>query len=111
MQTKPKRAALYLRVSTHEQKTDMQLRDLQEYAERRGFVVFEIYQDTVSGAAKERKALDRLISDAKKRRFDVVLVWKFDRFARSLKMLIDALALFEELGIDCTTKLLQLHQC
>jgi DNA invertase Pin-like site-specific DNA recombinase len=53
-----------------------------------------------SGAAKERKALDQLMDDAKKRKFDIVLVWKFDRFARSLKMLVDSLALFQELGID-----------
>jgi DNA invertase Pin-like site-specific DNA recombinase len=53
-----------------------------------------------SGAAKERKALDQLMDDAKKRKFDIVLVWKFDRFARSLKMPVDSLALFQELGID-----------
>ena len=45
--------------------------------------------DVISGAAKDRKALDQLMNDAKKRKFDIVLVWKFDRFARSLKMLVE----------------------
>ena len=96
----PKKAAIYVRVSTAEQNTDMQLSDLQEYAGRRGYEIFNVYEDIITGAAKKRPALDRLMDDAKKRRFDVVLVWKFDRFARSLKMLIDHLELFEQLGID-----------
>src|SRR4051794_11586259 len=98
--SKPKQAALYTRVSTDEQKTDLQLMDLKEYVRKRGYVIYNTYEDIISGAAKERKALDQLMDDAKKRKFDIVLVWKFDRFARSLKMLVDSLALFEELGID-----------
>lgn len=97
---KSKKVALYVRVSTQEQKTDMQLMDLKEYIHKRGYEVFNTYEDIISGSAKERKALDQLFADAKKRKFDIVLVWKFDRFARSLKMLVDSLALFQELGID-----------
>ena len=97
---KSKRVALYTRVSTDEQKTDLQLMDLQEYVQKRGYDIFNTYEDIISGATKERKALDQLFSDANKRKFDIVLVWKFDRFARSLKMLVDSLALFQELGID-----------
>jgi DNA invertase Pin-like site-specific DNA recombinase len=97
---KPKKVAIYTRVSTDEQKTDMQLMDLKEYVNRRCYDIFNLYEDIISGATKERKALDQLIDDAKKRKFDIVLVWKFDRFARSLKMLVDGLALFQELGID-----------
>jgi len=97
---KSKKVALYVRVSTQEQKTDLQLMDLKEYVQKRGYEIFNIYEDVVSGATKERKALDQLMDDAKKRKFDIVLVWKFDRFARSLKMLVDSLALFQELGID-----------
>jgi len=82
---KSKKVALYTRVSTDEQKTDMQLMDLKEYIQKRGYTIYMIYEDIISGAAKERKALDRLMDDAKKRKFDIVLVWKFDRFARSLK--------------------------
>jgi DNA invertase Pin-like site-specific DNA recombinase len=97
---KQKKVAIYTRVSTDEQKTDLQLMDLKEYVQRRRYEIFNFYEDIVSGAAKERKALDQLMDDAKKRKFDIVLVWKFDRFARSLKMLVDGLALFQELGID-----------
>jgi len=97
---KSKKVAIYTRVSTDEQKTDLQLMDLKEYVQRRKYEIFNFYEDIVSGATKERKALDQLMDDAKKRKFDIVLVWKFDRFARSLKMLVDSLALFQELGID-----------
>jgi DNA invertase Pin-like site-specific DNA recombinase len=97
---KPKQVALYTRVSTDEQKTDLQLMDLKDYVKRRGYAIYQVYEDVISGAAKERQALDQLIEDARKRKFDIVLVWKFDRFARSLKMLVDSLALFQELGID-----------
>src|SRR5689334_19282175 len=95
-----KKAAIYIRVSTAEQNTEMQRADLQEYADRRGHQVYGIYEDVISGATKKRPALDRLMSDARKRRFDIVLVWKFDRFARSLSMLINHLEAFEQLGID-----------
>jgi DNA invertase Pin-like site-specific DNA recombinase len=95
-----KTVAIYTRVSTDEQTTDLQRRNLREYVSRRGYTIFQVYEDVVSGVATERKALDRLLDDARKRKFDIVLVWKFDRFARSLKMLVDSLALFQELGID-----------
>jgi DNA invertase Pin-like site-specific DNA recombinase len=86
--------------SLDEQKTDLQLMDLKDYIRKRGYTIYNTYEDIISGAAKERKALDQLMADAKHRKFDIVLVWKFDRFARSLKMLVDSLALFQELTID-----------
>jgi DNA invertase Pin-like site-specific DNA recombinase len=95
-----RKIALYIRVSTDEQKTDLQRMDLQDYVQRRGYEVYDIYEDVISGTTKERKALDRLVADARHRKFDIVLVWKFDRFARSLKMLVEYLELFQELGID-----------
>jgi DNA invertase Pin-like site-specific DNA recombinase len=97
---KSKQVALYARVSTEEQKTDLQLMDLKEYVQKRGYTIYMVYEDIISGTANERAALDRLLTDARHRKFDIVLVWKFDRFARSLKMLVDSLALFQELGID-----------
>jgi DNA invertase Pin-like site-specific DNA recombinase len=97
---KSKQVALYTRVSTEEQKTDLQLMDLKDYVRKRGYTIYNIYEDVISGATKERLSLDQLMADAKHRKFDIVLVWKFDRFARSLKMLVDSLALFQELGID-----------
>ena len=97
---KPKKVALYTRVSTDEQKTDLQHMDLKEYVQKRGYTIYNTYEDIISGATRERKALDQLMADAKHRKFDIVLVWKFDRFARPLKMLVDSLALFQDLGID-----------
>jgi DNA invertase Pin-like site-specific DNA recombinase len=96
-----KRAALYYRVSTADQSTGMQQADLRRYAEARGFTIYQEYNDSgISGATKRRAALDRLMEDARKKRFDVVLVWRFDRFARSTKHLLDALEEFRNYGID-----------
>ena len=77
----------------------MQLRELREFAERRFWEIAEIYTDTVSSAKDSRPALNRLMSDAKKRRIDVVLVWKLDRFGRSLRHLVNALAELEAVGV------------
>jgi DNA invertase Pin-like site-specific DNA recombinase len=95
-----KKVAIYTRVSTSDQNTDMQISDLTEYAQKRGWVIYEVYEDKISGATKSRPRLDQLFMDSKQRKFDIVLVWKFDRFARSLKMLVDSLELFKDLGID-----------
>jgi len=78
----------------------MQVRELREYAERREFHIVKEYTDNgVSGSKDSRPALNQLRIDAGQRRFDAVLVWKLDRFARSLKNLVNALAEFEALGI------------
>jgi DNA invertase Pin-like site-specific DNA recombinase len=98
-----KRAALYMRISTkgHGQTTDTQAVALRDYAERRGFAVVDEYRDEgISGAKDRRPALDRLMADARKRRFDAVLVARFDRFARSTKHLVLALEEFQALGCD-----------
>ncbi len=76
------RAALYARVSTPDQSPESQLRDLHQYAEARGFEISEYVDTGFSGAKQNRPALDRLMDDARKRRFDCILVWRFDRFAR-----------------------------
>jgi DNA invertase Pin-like site-specific DNA recombinase len=78
----------------------MQLRELREYAERRGWEIFETYTDTgVSGSKDSRPALNRLMADACQRRFDAILVWKLDRFGRSLRHLVNFLAELEALGV------------
>lgn len=93
--------AVYARVSTMEQDPDVQLRQLRDYADRLGGVAVEEYVDRgVSGARDRRPALDRLMADARRRRFQTVVVWKFDRFARSVRHLVTALAEFRDLGID-----------
>jgi len=97
---KPKRAAIYVRVSTGEQNAELQLNELTEYAAFRRWETVEIYADKMSGAKDRRPALDRLMTDAKRGMFDVVAVWRFDRFARSTSHLLRALEEFAALGID-----------
>jgi DNA invertase Pin-like site-specific DNA recombinase len=97
------KVALYARVSTlnNGQSPEMQLRELREYCGRRGWDIAGEYIDNgVSGAKNSRPELNRLMSDAHKRRFDVVCVWKFDRFARSVSHLLRALETFKSLGIE-----------
>ena len=95
------KVALYARVSTSEQSTDSQLLDLRRYVRERGWHIFKEFVDNgISGTKDSRPALNELMNDAKKRRFDTVLVWRFDRFARSTKHLILALEEFRNLGID-----------
>jgi DNA invertase Pin-like site-specific DNA recombinase len=99
-QESTKVVALYARVSTLDQNCEVQLEELRRYAGKR-FARFNEYTDTgVSGTQRHRPQLDALMRDARKRSFDVVLVWKFDRFARSLKHLIESLHEFNALGID-----------
>lgn len=93
------RAAIYARVSTRDQKLDMQLEALREYASRRGFEIVEEFTDTASGARADRERLGALMAAARRRDVDVVLVWKFDRFARSLRQLSNALDEFQALGV------------
>jgi len=95
------RVAVYARVSTSDQSTDSQLLDLRRYVRERGWNIYREYVDEgISGTKESRPALNELMNDAKKRRFDVVLVWRFDRFARSTKHLILALGEFNNLRID-----------
>ena len=79
----------------------MQTRELREYLERRGWTLAGEYIDEgISGAKEKRPALDRMMADAHKRKFDVIAVWRFDRFARSTSHLLRALETFKALGID-----------
>lgn len=95
------RVALYARVSTKEQNVDMQLRDLRTYCHARGYSeVFEYVDAGVSGVKDSRPELNRLMDDARKRRIDVVLCWRFDRFARSTGHLLQALDEFRGLGVQ-----------
>jgi DNA invertase Pin-like site-specific DNA recombinase len=97
---KTKRAAIYTRISTGEQNADLQTRELPEFCERRGWHLAETYSDVMTGAKDKRPALDRLMADARRGKFDVVAVWRFDRFARSTSHLLRALEEFASLGID-----------
>src|ERR1700730_360787 len=97
------RVAIYARVSTvnHGQDVGLQTRELRQFADARGWNVTGEYIDAgVSGSKDSRPELNRLMADAHKRRFDVVCVWRFDRFARSVSHLLRALETFKALGID-----------
>jgi len=96
-----KNVALYCRVSTSEQSPEMQQDSLLEYAKRRNWQVYREYVDQgISGTVESRPALNDLMADARKGKFDIVMVWRFDRFARSLAHLIEALNEFSRIGID-----------
>ena len=95
-----KRATIYARVSTREQNVDMQLIDLRGYAKARDLNVIQEYVDYASGSKNDRENYQKLFNDVRKRKTDIVLVWKFDRFARSTKELINALEEFKNLGVD-----------
>ena len=98
-----RRAVLYSRVSTlnHGQDPELQSQEIREYCQRRGWPLVGEYVDQgISGAKERRPQLDRLIADAHKRKFEVVVVWRFDRFARSVSHLLRALETFRSLGIE-----------
>ncbi len=95
-----KKVAIYTRVSTQDQQPEMQRQELVEYVRRRGWSVYKEFSDKgISGTKEHRPALDALLEDCRRKKLDAVVVWKFDRFARSLKQLLNALELFRTLGI------------
>ena len=103
-----KKAALYLRVSTTEQTTENQRRELLAVAKRSGWLIVEVYEDAGISGAKgrdRRPAFDRLLKDATRRQFDVVMAWSVDRLGRSLQDLVGFMDDLNSLGID-----LYLHQ-
>ena len=94
------RAAIYARVSTTDQTCDLQLRELRQYIVHRGWQITGEYVDTGwSGAAAARPELDRLLQDARLRRFDVVLVWKLDRWGRSVAASVKSIQELASLGV------------
>src|SRR6202140_543676 len=95
------RIAIYARVSTKDQSCELQVRDLRSYCAARGFDLVREYVDVgQSGAKDSRPELNILMDDARKRQFDAIVVWRFDRFARSTKHLLSALDEFRSLGIQ-----------
>jgi DNA invertase Pin-like site-specific DNA recombinase len=92
---KPKRVALYCRISTGDQHLETQLLDLREMAKQRGYEIVQEYSDIISGAKSKRPGLDQLLVDARRHRFDIVLVAAFDRVARSVRHFLEV---FDELS-------------
>jgi len=106
-----KRSAIYVRVSTANkskqgdvvsfvQNLEVQEEPLNGLITQRGWTLYKLYSDRASGAKERRPGLDALMADARRGLFDVVVVWRFDRFARSVKQLVLALEEFRSLGID-----------
>ena len=95
------KCAIYGRVSTTAQDTNLQMREVRQFVQRRGWQIAEEYIDKgISGCKEKRPALDKLMYEAKRRRFDAVVVYRYDRFARSLRHLVNALEEFRALGIE-----------
>jgi putative DNA-invertase from lambdoid prophage Rac len=92
-------AAIYARVSTTDQTNAIQVAELKDYVERRGWTLARVYQDQMSGAKASRPGLDQLMTDARCRRFDVVVVWKLDRFGRSLVHCVSGIQDLASMGI------------
>ncbi len=95
-----KRAALYMRVSTLDQHPETQLYDLRQMAGQRGFEIVAEFTDKISGAKARRPGLDQMMTDARRGRFDVVLVWASDRIARSVKHFLEVLDELSRLEIE-----------
>jgi len=95
-----KRAILYMRVSTLDQHPETQLLDLRQMAAQRGYEIVEEYTDRISGTKAKRPGLDAMMTDARRGRFDVVLVWASDRIARSVKHFLDVLDELSRLNIE-----------
>ena len=95
-----KRAGLYLRVSTVDQHPETQLNDLRQMASQRGLEIVAEYTDRISGTKAKRPDLDQMMTDARRGRFDVVLVWASDRIARSVKHFLDVLDELNRIGVE-----------
>lgn len=93
------RAAIYARVSTLDQEPENQLQELRRYAQSRGWSAAEYVDRGVSGAKDRRPALDQMLADAKRRRFDVLVCWRLDRLGRNLRHLITLLDDLQTLGV------------
>src|SRR5271169_3937698 len=100
MSDRPKRAAIYARVSTFDQHPETQLLDLRQMAAQRGYEMVGEYSDTISGAKQKRPGLDQLMADARRARFEVVLVAAFDRVARSTRHFLEILDELNHLKIE-----------
>jgi DNA invertase Pin-like site-specific DNA recombinase len=99
-----KRAAIYARVSTGDQHLETQLLDLREMAKQRGYEIVHEYRDVISGSRAKRPGLDQLMADARRHRFDIVLVAAFDRIARNVRHFLDVLDELNHLGIEFVSK-------
>jgi DNA invertase Pin-like site-specific DNA recombinase len=96
----PRRVAAYVRVSGGGQSTKAQEAELKQYIANRGWSLTRIYDDQISGVKSARPALNELLADARKRKFDCVLVWRIDRLGRSVSHLLQVLETFRAVGVE-----------
>ena len=96
---KQSKVALYVRCSTADQKTDLQLRELGEYVKQKGWTIYETYEDKATGTNTKRPMFQKMMADARAGHFDTLICWKLDRMARSLRDLILTLQELSELGV------------
>jgi len=99
-----KRAALYLRVSTLDQHPETQLYDLRALASQRGYEIVAEFRDMISGAKSKRPGLEKMMADARRGRFDVVVVWAFDRMARSVRHFLEVWDELNHLNIEFVSR-------
>ena len=95
-----KRAGLYMRVSTVDQRPETQLHDLRQMAAQRGYEIVQEYTDRISGTKAKRPGLDQMLADARRGRFDIVLVWSSDRVARSVRHFLEVLDELNRIGVE-----------
>ena len=93
------RAACYIRVSTAEQNSALQVAELQQYITARGWELVAVYEDTMSGSKSSRPGLNRMMADARARRIDAVCCWKLDRFGRSMVDCLNHIQTLESCGV------------
>ncbi|MBY0470137.1 recombinase family protein, partial [bacterium] len=95
-----KRVALYARVSSEQQDTELQIRELTEFAASKGWEVYRVYEEKITGTTANRPQLKQMLTDMQTGKFSLVLVWKLDRFARSLKDLLSLLETLQNCRVD-----------
>ncbi len=95
-----KRVALYARVSSEQQDTELQIRELTEFAASKGWEVYRVYEEKITGTTANRPQLKQMLVDMQTGKFSLVLVWKLDRFARSLKDLLSLLETLQDCRVD-----------
>jgi DNA invertase Pin-like site-specific DNA recombinase len=106
-----KRAAIYLRVSTLDQHPETQLYDLQELARQRQLAIVATYEDRISGAKTRRPGLDQMMKDARRGKFDIVVVWACDRLARSVRHFLETIDELNHLNVEFVSFREQLDTC
>jgi len=98
------KVAIYVRVSRIDLHPENQVLELKKYCEEKGYEIYKIYEDRISGIKENRPALNEMMEDAKQKKFDAVLIWKLDRLGRSLQHLVKVVGELDKYGVDLICK-------